>query len=272
MEFGDRVCVVTGAASGIGRATAVALAGEGADVAVCDIDAGGARACADQIEALGRRSLVLQADLGRRAEVERMVDASIAWRGRCDLFVSNAGVGCRGPAHAFSVGEWEEILAIDLMASIWAIRLLVPHMLERGSGHIAFVSSGQGLEGFAGYAPYAVAKFGLIGLGEALARELAGTGVRVSIVVPGAVATSGWKTYRFAGGEALDAAEVERRRSEIRADGAGWPSPDSMAATIVDGLRDDRVYILQKNPAVQDWYGDLMRRRADDPDGFVLGS
>jgi len=271
MELSGVVSLVTGAASGIGRATALALARDGADVVVCDVDGPAAEACGREIEAASRRALVIEADVGRRADVEGMVERAIAWQGRCDLFVSNAGIGCRGPAHEFSVADWEDVLAIDLWASIWAVRLLVPHMLERGTGRLAFVASGAGLEGFDGFAPYNVAKFGLVGLAESLARQLKGTRVGVSIIVPGAVATGGWKIYRFAGNERMSDEEIERRRSAVRDEGKGWPSPESMAAAIVDGLRSDRVYILQKHPTMDDWYGYLMRRRADDPDGFVLG-
>ena len=271
MEFEGGVCVVTGTASGIGRATAVALARQGSDVVVCDVNGPGAEECAREIEQIGRRALAIEADVGRREHVEDMVERAVAWQGRCDLFLSNAGIGCRGAAHEFSVADWEEVLAIDLWASIWAIRLLVPHMLERGSGRLAFVSSGAGLEGYSQFAPYNVAKFGLIGLAESLARELKGTGVGVSIIVPGAVSTGGWRVYRFAGNENMSADEVAELRAKIRDEGASWPSPESMADAIVDGLRHDRVYILQKHPAMDDWYGDLMRRRANDPDGFVLG-
>src|SRR5437879_9609017 len=98
MEFEGGVSVVTGAASGIGRATAIALAREGADVVVSDVNADGVKETAQQIEDVGRRALVIEADVGRREEVERMVEQAIAWQGRCDLFLSNAGIGCRGAA------------------------------------------------------------------------------------------------------------------------------------------------------------------------------
>jgi short-subunit dehydrogenase len=202
--------------------------------------------------------------------VEELVRRAVDWQGRCDLFISNAGVGCRGAVHEFSADEWDEILRIDLWASIWATRLVVPHMLERRSGRLMFVSSGAGLEGIASFAPYCVSKFGLVALGESLARELKGSGVAVSIVIPGAVSTDGWRNYRMPA--ALDESEAERIRNEVRQAGATWPSPESMAATIVDGIRAGRLYILQKHPTMDDWYGDVMGRRARDPDAFVLGS
>src|SRR2546426_3628614 len=124
MEIAGAVAVVTGGASGIGRATAIALARDGADVVVADIDGPGAEATAAEIEAAGRRSLAVQTDLSRREEVESLVAQAIAWQGRCDLFVSNAGIGCEGEAQAFSVEDWQTMIATDLMASVWAMRLV----------------------------------------------------------------------------------------------------------------------------------------------------
>lgn len=270
VDLPDSVSLVTGAASGIGRATALALAREGSHVVVADIDGPGTERTAAEIEKLGPRALAVRTDVGKRNDVEDLVAKAIDWQGRCDLFISNAGVGCRGEAHEFTVDEWEELIAINLWASIWATRLLVPHMLERGSGHLAFVSSGCGLEGIEAMAPYSVAKFGLVGLGESLARALQDTGVGVSIIVPGAVATNGWRIYRFADAANRSADEINEQREEIRKAGAHWPTPEAMADKIIEGLKDDRIYIFQDNPYEADWYGGLMRKRAADPDGFVL--
>jgi len=158
------------------------------------------------------------------------------------------------------------------MASIWAMRLLVPHMLERGSGHLAFVASGAGYEGFADRAPYNVAKFGLVGLAESLAKQLKGSGVGVSIIVPGAVSTNGWRRYVFADSGSMEPAEIEARRTAEREVGRYWPSPESMADVIVEGLRGGRFHILQPYDVEPTWFTDIFRRRAEDPDGSVLGT
>lgn len=269
MEFADRVALVTGAANGIGRATAVALAREGCDVVVSDI--ADPRGVVAEIQAEGRRTLAIHTDVAKRTEVEAMVEQAIDWQGQCDLYISNAGIGCRGAAHEFSVADWQKILDVDLLASVWAIRLLIPHMLERGTGRLSFVSSGAGLDGGSDRAPYCVAKFGMIGLAESLAKQLKGTGVSVSIIVPGAVNTTGWSRYLVARAAETPPGELDAQREARRDEAASWPAPEVMAAKIVDGLREDRLYIFQDNPWVTDWYGDLMQRRAKDPDGFVLG-
>lgn len=269
MELRNAVAVVTGGASGIGRATALDLARGGADVVIVDIDRAGAEAVASEIGASGRRALALVADVARREEALDLVDRATAWQGRCDLFMANVGVGCEGAPHEFTVDQWEYLVAVNLWSAIWPLQKLIPHMTERGSGHIVFVSSGAGLEGFADRAPYNVAKFGLVGLSESVARYLKGTGVSVSLVLPGAVATDGWKRYVVADGNGV--ADVEQKRREQRERSSSWPQPETMAANIVEGIREDRYCIVQHNPFEPDWYEALLTRKARDPDGFVLG-
>jgi NAD(P)-dependent dehydrogenase (short-subunit alcohol dehydrogenase family) len=272
MELEGAVAVVTGAASGIGRATAITLSRAGADVVVADINEPGAEAVAGKVDALGRRALVVRTDVGRREDVEALVHRAISWQGHCDVFVSNVGVGCRGAPHEFTPDEWEYILDVNLWSCIWPLRLIVPHMLELGSGRLVFVTSGAGFEGFAERAPYNVAKFGIVGLAESLARSLQSTGVGVSLVVPGAVATDGWKLFLVAGAKDLDPDEIERIRAEQRDHSAAWPRPESMAQAIVDGIREDRYCIIQHNPFQPDWFADLHERKGRDPDAFVLGT
>ena len=270
MDIDGAVAVVTGGANGIGRATALALAKAGADVVVSDVDDSGALSAAVEIEAAGRKALAIRTDVGQREDVEALVARATGWQGRIDLFLSNAGVGCLGEAHEFSVGEWESLIAINLMGPIWATRVLLPHMLERNAGHLAFVASGAGYEGFGDRAPYCVAKFGVVALAESLAKQLKGTPIRVSLIVPGAVGTQGWRRTVIAGADTDPDAVAERREAFARMMEV-WPSPESMAAVIVEGIRDDRFHILQPYSVEPEWFVDIFRRRAADPDGFVLG-
>jgi NAD(P)-dependent dehydrogenase (short-subunit alcohol dehydrogenase family) len=271
MELTDTVAVVTGAASGIGRATAVALARAGSDVVVADINDEGAAATAGEIEQTGRRALAVHTDAGKREDVEALVERSIAWQGHCDVFVSNVGVGCIGLPHEFTAEEWEYMLDVNLWSAIWPLRLIVPHMLQRGSGHLAFVSSGAGFEGYADRAPYNVAKFGIVGLAESVARALKDTGVNVTLVVPGAIATEGWKIFVIAGADRKGEREVERIRAEQREHSSEWPKPEVMADAIVDGILHDRYCVVQHNPYEPDWLANVLERKGRDPDGFVRG-
>jgi NAD(P)-dependent dehydrogenase (short-subunit alcohol dehydrogenase family) len=271
MDLNGAVAVITGGASGIGRATAVALGRAGSDVVLADIDGPGLQAVVAEIEDSGRRALSISADLARREEVEALVERAISWQDKCDVFIANVGVGCDGAPQDFSVEDWEYLIAVNLWSAIWPLRLVIPHMLERGTGQLVFMSSGSGFEGSAERAPYNVAKFGLVGLAESVARYLKGTGVGVSLVVPGAVATTGWKNYVIAGSDHLDAKEIERRRLEERDHMAGWPRPEVMADAIVDGIREGRYCIVQDNPSEPDWLRNLLERKGRDADGFVLG-
>jgi NAD(P)-dependent dehydrogenase (short-subunit alcohol dehydrogenase family) len=271
VEIEGAVAVVTGAASGIGKATAVGLARAGADVVVSDIDEAGGSATAREIEDLGSRAVFVRTDITSRGDVQALVDRSIAWQGHCDIFMSNVGVGCVGPPQDFTHDEWDYLLAVNLWSCIWPIRTIVPHMVDRGSGRLVFVSSGAGIEGQADRAPYNVAKFGIVGLAESLARYLKDKGVGVTLVIPGAVATDGWKLYRIAGAESLGDAEVSRMRDEQREHSKDWPRPETMAEAIVDGVRNDRYAVIQHNPWQEDWFEDVFVRKGRDPDAFVLG-
>ena len=271
MDLEGTVVVVTGAASGIGRATALALAHAGSDVVVADINGDGASEAAREIEGSGRRSLAIRTDVTKRDEVEALVRESIDWQGRCDVFLSNVGVGCVGAPQDYTHDEWEYLIAVNLWSCIWPLRTIIPHMLERGTGRLVFVSSGAGIEGQADRAPYNVAKFGIVGLTESLARYLKGTGVGVTLVVPGAVATDGWRIYRIAGAESLGDDQVERLRIEQREHSKSWPRPETMAAAIVDAIRSDRYAVIQHNPWQEDWFEDILVRKGRDPEAFVLG-
>ena len=140
-DFEGSVAVVTGAASGIGRASALAFAREGADVVVSDINDEEGKRVTGEIEALGRKTLYVHTDVAKREAIESLVAESIEWQGHCDLFHSNAGIGMGGAPHAIPVEEWERVLDINLHSHIWAVRKLLPHMLERGSGHLVHTAS-----------------------------------------------------------------------------------------------------------------------------------
>lgn len=269
MDLDGSVAVVTGAAAGIGRATALAFARAGSDVVLADLDLEGAEGAAAGVEAAGRRALILRTDVTRRDEIDALVDRAIGWQGRCDVFMSNVGVGCVGAPHEFSPDEWAYLLDVNLLSCIWPLRAVIPHMTGRGRGTLVFVASGAGYEGQADRAPYNVAKFGIVGLAESCARALIGSGVGVTLAVPGAIASDGWRRLLVAGDR--DPAEVARVRAEQRDATASWPAPETMAAAIVDGVRADRFLVLQHNPYEPGWFEDLLVRKARDPEGFISG-
>jgi NAD(P)-dependent dehydrogenase (short-subunit alcohol dehydrogenase family) len=271
MDLTDTVAVVTGAAAGIGRATSLALATAGADVVLADINEDGAATAAAEIEAAGRRAIVVRTDVREAEQVHTLVERSIAWQGHCDVFVSNVGVGCMGLPHEFTDDEWRSLVDVNLMSAVWPLRVVVPHMLERSRGHLVFVTSGAGFEGTAERGPYNVAKFGIVGLAESVARALKDTGVGVTLVVPGAIESEGWKSMVIARAAERRSDEIERIRTEQHEQSSSFPPPQIMADAIVDGIRHDRYAVVQDNPYEPDWFAKLHEHKGRDLDGFVLG-
>lgn len=188
-DFDDDVAFVSGAASGIGRATALSFAQEGADVVVADIDEAGNRETADRIEDLGSTALAVTCDLREADDIEAAIDAAIDEFGRLDYACNNAGVEQRAVKTAdLPVEEFDRVVDTDLRGVFLAMKAEIPHVRERG-GAIVNVSSGAGVAGFPESA-YVAAKHGVVGLTRSAALEYAETDMRINAVCPGIVDTS----------------------------------------------------------------------------------
>ncbi len=187
--FRDRIAIITGASSGIGRATALALAREGAHVALAARHEDRLQAVAREVEALGREALVVPTDVRERDQVERLVRATLDRWGRVDIVVANAGVYVRRPTPELTVEDVEFSMAVNFYGALYLVLAALPHMLERGEGHIVLVTSMDAKKGIPPDGPYVAAKFALAGLGEVMRQELHDTGVHVTVVFPGRVDT-----------------------------------------------------------------------------------
>jgi NAD(P)-dependent dehydrogenase (short-subunit alcohol dehydrogenase family) len=209
-EFSGRVALVTGAASGIGRATSLLLARRGAAVAVSDIDLAGAEATARAISQAGGRAIAIRCDIASPAEVDSLFDRILAQLGRLDLAVNNAGVeGERHPTAECPEANWDRVVGTNLKGTWLCMRREIPAMLAAGGGAIVNVSSIAGLLGFAGVAAYVASKHGMNGLTKTAAAEYAKRGVRVNAVCPGAIRTP--MLERFTHEDArFEAALIER--------------------------------------------------------------
>jgi NADP-dependent 3-hydroxy acid dehydrogenase YdfG len=185
----EKIAIVTGASSGIGRATALALAREGAHVALAARNEAALQEVARDIQALEREALVVPTDVTQREQVEHMVAGALAHWGQVDIFIANAGqyVRCRVPE--LTVAHVERSMAVNFYGVLYGLLAVLPHMLARKSGHFVLVSSVDGKKGLPIDTPYVSAKFALAGLGEVMRQELRGRGVYVTTVFPGRVDT-----------------------------------------------------------------------------------
>jgi NAD(P)-dependent dehydrogenase (short-subunit alcohol dehydrogenase family) len=181
-----RVAVVTGAAHGIGLATAQVLSAAGAAVVVMDIDAGAAEVAAEGIRGAGGRAAALEVDVGDEAAVEAAVEQTMAQFGRLDVLVNNAGLGARTPTVDLKTKAWRKAMDVGLDGAFYCSRAAGRHMLAAGRGAVVNVSSIMGLCGGGLYPnlAYHTAKGGLVNLTRALALEWAAHGVRVNAVAP----------------------------------------------------------------------------------------
>ena len=184
MRLEGSIALVTGASSGIGRALSPLLAARGASLALAGRDAA---ALAEIAERTGGQPLT--ADLASPGGAERLAGLVLERFGRVDLLVSNAGAGWAGDLVAMPLETADRLLALNLVAPVRLTRLLLPGMLERGSGHLVYVTSIAGATGVAREAVYAATKAGLATFADSVREEVAGSGVTVSVVVPGVVDT-----------------------------------------------------------------------------------
>jgi NAD(P)-dependent dehydrogenase (short-subunit alcohol dehydrogenase family) len=203
-----KVAIVTGAASGIGRASALLFAREGAAVVVADV----APSLAETAEAIEReqgRVVALRADAGSEADVIALVERASATFGGLDIFFANAGItgGVLGGYFDATPEIWMETLRVNLVGAFLAVKHGAPAIQERGGGAILCTASVAGLRAGAGPAPYSASKAGVINLVQTAAQELAGTGVRVNAICPGLIETN---MTRFAYDEARAAGKEER--------------------------------------------------------------
>jgi len=185
MKFSDRVAVVTGSASGIGKATAEALAGEGATVCIGDIAADKGEAVAAELRAKGRQAEYFPLDLTDRDSIAKFAAAVLKRFGRVDILVNGAGWGKTVPFVDSDDAFWEKVINLNFIGPMRLTKALLPQMFERKYGRVVSVSSDAGRVGSLGETVYSGAKAGLIGFSKGLAREGARYNVTVNVVCPG---------------------------------------------------------------------------------------
>jgi NAD(P)-dependent dehydrogenase (short-subunit alcohol dehydrogenase family) len=266
MDFQDKVAVVTGAASGIGRALAQRFARAGMRVVLADVEPGALEEAAHEVAGAGAATLAVRTDVSKAADVEALAKATLDRFGAVHVVCNNAGVAQSGLAWSHTVADWEWILGVNLWGVIHGVRVFTPILLSQGDeGHIVNTASLAGLLSGPGSAIYNVTKHGVVTLSETLFQELLmlGSPVRVSVLCPGFVATRIADAERNRPAELADRGERPPGYEALDAIGrqliASGSSPTTIADCVFDAIGAQRFYVLPH----PEWK-DQIRQRMED--------
>jgi NADP-dependent 3-hydroxy acid dehydrogenase YdfG len=241
----DNVAIVTGASSGIGRAIALALARQGACVALAARREASLQELAEEIRGSGRKALVIPTDVTQRAQVEGLVQEVLARWGRVDILISNAGEYIQGSIVDLDLVDIQRSLDVNYFGGVYCIKAVLPTMLAQKSGHIVVVTSMDGKIGLPPDAPYVSAKFAMTGFCEVLRQEVASHGIAVTNVLPGRVDTAMIEHLRFS-----------------------WISPkvapETVARSIIDAIRKRKPIVIVPPQAKLLYYINVFAPRLSD--------
>lgn len=255
MEVSGKVCVVTGGASGIGRALCGAFAASGAKVVVADIDGDGARAVAGELESSRHEALAFSLDVSKEEEVTALVRAAEEAFGAVDVFCANAGIIAIGGVE-LPDETWQRMWEVNVASHIYAARAVLPGMLERGEGYLVHTASAAGLLTQLGSAPYSVTKHAVVALAEWLSITHGDAGIRVSCLCPQGV----WTNMTGA---------AERKAHEVTASTAGKDGmlePEDVARAVLQAMAEERFLILPHEEVAT-----YEQRRAGDRERWLRG-
>ncbi len=188
-QLDGQVAIITGAGTGIGRSTALLLAKEGAAVVLASRTVSDLESLGAEIKAAGGRALVVPTDVTVEEQTEALIQKTVDAFGRIDILVNNAGLNVRSSITKIKTADWRLILEANLTGTFFCTRAAVPHMLTQEYGKIINVSSRAGKTGSATRASYSAAKHGVVGFGDALAKDLKSSGIAVTTVMPGPILT-----------------------------------------------------------------------------------
>ncbi|HOD15419.1 MAG TPA: SDR family oxidoreductase [Spirochaetota bacterium] len=233
--YNNKTVFVTGGASGIGRALCLALAGRGASVTVADVNGDAAAGVAEEIAATGGHARACTLDVSDEGAVYGAVEAAVAEGGRLDYYFNNAGIGISADALDLDIGQWRKVFDVNLFGVLYGTMAAYAAMAKQGAGHIVNVASMAGFAPFSMNTPYTAAKYGVVGLTDALRHEAAARGVRMTLVCPGIVRTSFYDVMEVVGTDRSSYTGRLPRR---------LIGPDRAAAIILRGVAKNRRLIL----------------------------
>ena len=264
-DFKGKVAVVTGAASGIGLATATRFAEEGMKVVLADIEEPALETAVTQLNAAGHEVVGVPTDVSDWGAIQSLAEATLSAFGGVNVVHNNAGVVVSGPIEELSISDWEWVLGVDLWSVIYGIKAFLPLIKAAGEGHIVNTASTAGLQGPKGIAPYSAAKFGVVGITETLRLELEDeqSPVSASVLCPGAINTQ----IVFSKRNRSEASAADHQTSDVEQsfeDNAGallanqGKDPVEVADMIVNGIAANDFWIITH----ADWKDVMVERAA----------
>jgi len=235
-SFKDKVSIVTGAGSGIGRALAEALARRQAIVILADINSQLINEIAEAIAASGYRAQALPVDVSNYDAVKKLVDDTVAQHGRLDFLFNNAGIAVGGEVRDCAIDDWRNVLDINLNGVIYGIDSAYPIMVKQAFGHIINIASIEGLLPFPGSVSYVTSKYGVVGLSNALRIEGADLGVNVTVVCPGYIKTAIFRSAKLI--------KIDREKMLDSLPERLGISPEKCASVIIGGVERNKAIIV----------------------------
>ena len=230
----DKIILITGAASGIGKASALEFAREGSDLVLADLNEVGLKNTAEAVLACGRKCLEIRTDVSRRDQVEKLSRQALAEFGRVDVLMNNAGVTLAAEIKDTRIPDWEWVLNTNLGGAMYAIHYLLPQMIGRSAGHIVNVCSASSIMGIPAAGAYTASKHGLAGLTEVLRTEVERFGIKVTAVYPGVVKSAIYDSTVLKG----------FKREATKLPGFLGITPEEAARRIVKAVKKDQPVLM----------------------------
>ena len=245
-DISGKTAVITGAASGIGRALALALAKERCTLLLADINEEGLKETLDRVRQAGGNGETFFCDVSKLDDVMRMADHAFGTLGRVEILVNNAGVACAGFMGDIPIADWEWIVSINFWGVVYGCHAFVPRMKKQGSGYIVNTASAAGILSSAEMAPYNASKAAVIAISETLKSELAPYNIGVTVLCPTFIRTNLLDRMRFTD-------DFQHKCSITGMANARW-TPEMIAALIIDAVRKERMYVVPQPAAKIFWY------------------
>jgi len=249
-ELENKNCFITGAASGIGKALAIALAQEGMNLFITDIDMENLKKTQEEIEKLGVKVFSGKCDVAKYKGFENIAKEFYSKLGNLDLLINNAGIAITDNIAELDLEDWKKVMDVNLWSIIYSIKVFLPKMLERGSGHVVNVSSVAGLIGSSEPLTYITTKFAVNGLSEGLYGRLYDRGIKVSVIVPFYLKTNIYSNAVVKYPEKLINDVGEQKLEEVRKYMMNEffrksKSPESVVKIYIEGIKNNDLYILE---------------------------